>query len=389
MSTEEKHPPEKGEATAPATSWLHSDIGRTNVLLGFLVVLGLGFLFYALQAVLRPLAIALFLSYLGMPVMRLARKIRVPVSLATLLVIAVFAMVLGALGVVVIASASELTDELPRYQAMLEKKAKDLGLPEFIEKLARWEGGLPEEETDAPDPVPDPEVARPAPAAARQPLWRQLLRPSQVLNFAGQLLGSLTDAFLVLFFLVFILLDRGREAMDRRVIHAFSRPGTESARQALEQIHKEVERYIITKTGISMLTGAAVSIALSVLDLPFALLFGIVALVMNFIPNVGSILACIPPILLAFLYYESPWDALVLAVVLTTIQTIIGNLLEPWIMGRRLNLNPITVLLFLVIWGWMWGIWGMVLAVPIASSIRIVTERSQTFRAIGALMSEG
>jgi predicted PurR-regulated permease PerM len=117
------------------------------------------------------------------------------------------------------------------------------------------------------------------------------------------------------------------------------------------------------------------------------LLFGVLAFLLNFIPNIGSIIGTIPPILIT-LVDGSPLRALAVALVLGTIQVVIGNLIEPMVMGQRLQLNPITVLLFLALWGWLWGIWGMVLAVPLAATMRIILDQAPGLKSVGTLMGE-
>jgi predicted PurR-regulated permease PerM len=224
--------------------------------------------------------------------------------------------------------------------------------------------------------------------------WEALMTSPWIMGYArvgfGSLLGIAGNLTLMLLFLVFIVLDRGREALDRRMVAAFSAPGTESARPIVERIHHDIERYIVTKTGISLATGLIVTVVLTLFGVRFALAFGAFAFMLNYIPNVGSFVSTVGPILMALVQFgpTSPWRVVAVGVVLTAIQASVGNILEPLIMGRTLRLNPITVLVCLVFWGWLWGVWGMILAVPLAAAARIILEQTPRLRAVGTLMSD-
>lgn len=409
---------------------------RTNALLAVLAVVAVGFLLVALRGVILPLFVAFFLSYLGMPVMRLGQRLRIPVPVRVVLVIALFAVAIGGVGIVFYVSGEQFVARLPRYRERLVEIGNQLlKLPQleaYVERVERGEerrtqggaeGGAPAEggatttDTSKPpegsdppvvegDPAQDPvpigqppgrapdrssisteRGSRKDPEMEREISWTKIMRSGGLVDVAGSLLGGFANALLILVFLVFILMDRGREALDRRIILAFSAPGSESARPILEEIHREIEKYIVTKTALSFLTGAFVSAALAVLDLPFALLFGAMAFLMNFIPNVGSIVASVPPLLIAAVHFGTVGDVLEVGVVLLVIHSLIG-FLDPVITGKSLHLNPITVLLWLVVWGWLWGLWGMALAVPLAATTRIIAERTLALRPLGVLMGD-
>jgi len=117
----------------------------------------------------------------------------------------------------------------------------------------------------------------------------------------------------------------------------------------------------------------------------FPVLWGVVAFALNFVPNVGSIVAAIPPILLAFVQYG--WErAVVVAVGYIVINTVIGNVLEPRLMGRKLGLSSLVVWLSLVFWGWVWGPVGMLLSVPLTMLVKLLLERSDDLRWVAVLL---
>lgn len=339
----------------------------TNLLLGILVALAVGFLLLALRGILLPLFVAMFLSYLAMPAVRLGKRLRIPVAVSLVVILVLFALAIGTLGKTVYSSGIKLVQSLPEIEEHFR--------PWVIRALQL---------AKLPDEV--------IPSGGERIDWQEIATSPLVLGYAragvGNLLGWAGNLTLVLLFLVFIILDRGREALDRRIVTAFSAPGTDNARPVLERIHHGIERYIVTKTCISLLTGTLVWVILALFGVRFAFLFGALAFLLNFIPNVGSVIATMAPLLIAIVQFGSPWRIVILAVLLALVQLSVGNILEPLILGRTLKLNPITVLLSLVFWGWLWGLWGMVLAVPMAATARIILDQTPRLRAVGTLMGE-
>jgi predicted PurR-regulated permease PerM len=118
----------------------------------------------------------------------------------------------------------------------------------------------------------------------------------------------------------------------------------------------------------------------------FSLLWGLLAFLLNFIPNVGSIIAAIPAVLMALLQFGTT-GALATLVVFVVVNTVIGTLLEPRIMGQRMNLSPLIVFVSLVFWGWLWGPLGMLLSVPLTMAIRIMLEGNEQTRPFAVLMA--
>jgi predicted PurR-regulated permease PerM len=149
-------------------------------------------------------------------------------------------------------------------------------------------------------------------------------------------------------------------------------------RKTFKDITEQVQRYIITKFVISLSLGLIVGVILRLFDIEFFIIWAVFAVLFNFIPNVGSVIAVILPSLMALVQYESFGYAILVAVVLIVVQNIIGNLIEPKIFGDRLGLNPLVILLSLLLWGYIWGIIGMFLSVPLTAIIKIVFSNSSS-----------
>ena len=151
------------------------------------------------------------------------------------------------------------------------------------------------------------------------------------------------------------------------------------------KIRADVQRYLGVKTLMSLLTGSLVGVCVALLGLDFPLLWGMLAFLMHYIPNLGAFLAAIPAMLLALVQLGIGGAGLV-GLAFVVIHMVVGNVLEPVLMGRRLGLSVLVVFLSLVFWGWVWGPVGMFLSVPITMIIKITLENSKSLRWIAVLL---
>ena len=140
-------------------------------------------------------------------------------------------------------------------------------------------------------------------------------------------------------------------------------------------INRGVQRYLITKTLISLITGILAYLILLLFGVDFPLVWGLLTFLLNYIPNIGSVIATIPPVFVVFVQHGSAFPALWVALLLIGVQSTMGNFVEPRAMGKSLNLSPLVVILSLIFWGFIWGPVGMVLAVTTRCGAR--TGRSQ------------
>lgn len=321
-----------------------------------------------LRDVLEPLLVALLLSFMAMPFLRAGRKVGVPRVVMVILVIAAFFVGLTWIGTLVYASGYEFIERVPA----LEKQLRPLVL-----RALKISGHAGETLGRTADRIP----------------WGEIVSSTRVVGYAGStfsgFLGWIQELTLVVLFLIFILLDRTDGSLDRRIIAAFSDDESEAAEVAetLEQIDRDIERYLLVKASISLLTGVLVYMILVAGGVAFPVLFAAVAFFLNFIPNIGSVLATIPPILVSYLTYGGAGTVPV-AVSLFVLQLGIGNFLDPWLMGKSLRLSPVTVLFSLILWNWLWGIPGMVLAVPITVVTRVILAQIPGYQHIAHLMSD-
>ena len=310
----------------------------------------------AAAPVLLPVLVALFLALLCLPAMRRLRKLGLPDAVAIAAAVSLATAAVLVVSVVVAPSVNDFQDALPHYR----------------ERLGETLGGVVGWLNARGFDVRADEFARELDSA-----W--------VLQYAGDtasaLLSVLSSLVLVLLLMVFMLIEA--QHLPARIRRLPGTPPTNRAtfEQALEQVH----RYLAVKVWISLATGILAGLLCLALGIDFPLLWGLLAFLFNFIPNIGSIVAALPPVLLALLQF-GVWRALLAAAGYLVINTILGNVIEPRWMGRRLGMSTLVVFLSMLFWGWVWGPVGMLLSVPLTVVVKILAEQSDEFRGVAALL---
>jgi len=194
--------------------------------------------------------------------------------------------------------------------------------------------------------------------------------PRAVINWIADILssfgGMLTNTFLIIMTVIFILFEGA--SMPEKIQRAL--PDSDDAMSQLAEIMDGVKHYLGLKALLSLLTGIAVVVWLTMIGIDYPVLWGLVAFALNFIPNIGSIIAAVPAVLLALLQL-GPGEALLAATGYLLINMVIGNILEPKLLGRGMGLSTLVVFVSLVFWGWALGPVGMLLSVPLTMILRI------------------
>ncbi|MCB9592861.1 MAG: AI-2E family transporter [Sandaracinaceae bacterium] len=304
-----------------------------------------------------PILLALFLAFVSSPlVFRLART-KIPYNIAVAMVLLFELGGLVTLGLVVDRSAVQLRGRLPDYQRRLVA---------LYEHAAAW--------------------MRDAGFAVEDEHLRELLDPAAVMGLIGgtvaRMGSTISSALLVLFVLAFTLLDAAR--LWRQLEKRFAE--TTAGGMVLGRVSREVNRYLGVKTLTSGATGVAISVWLTIVGADFPVLWGLLAFLLNYIPTVGSLLAAIPPILIALLM-KGPADAALVAAGYIAVNVIVGSLIEPRIMGKALGMSPVVVFLSMVIWGWVLGPVGALLSVPLTMILKIALHQTDDWAWIADLMS--
>ncbi len=316
----------------------------------------------ASQALVVPLLLSLFIAVLCGPMLFWMTSHKVPTGLAILMIIIVVGLFIGLMSSMVTGSINQFITELPFYQARLN---------ELSQQFISWSGSIADR------------FGLPVPADA----MKNIVNPSQFLDLVGTTLSSfgniMTNIMLILITVIFILSEMqswqgklsfiGRMNPDSKVGEAMARVG------------ENIVHYMKLKLWVSLATGTCVAIWLWILGVDFPLLWALVAFLLNFIPNLGSIIAAIPAVLLA-LVQLGPIDAALVAAGYIAVNMVMGNVVEPRIMGRGLNLSPLVVFLSLILWGWILGTVGMLLSVPLTMTVKIALENFPETRSIAILL---
>jgi len=214
----------------------------------------------------------------------------------------------------------------------------------------------------------------------------------QVLKFGVQFVGAsivpilstLALSALVAFMLVLLLLEA--RTFQTKLVRGLDGPSSKAFFETLESVMGKFQTYFFAKTLISAATGVCTGLYTWALGIDFPFIWGTLAFLLNFIPNIGSMAAVIPPTLLAFLQFHGVSHAAVTLSGLTAIQLFIGNFVDPRVVGRSVSLSPFVVFVSMVFWGWMWGIVGIFLAVPLTVGLRIVLSHIEPMKPLAILM---
>jgi AI-2 transport protein TqsA len=322
-----------------------------------LLVIAAGVLVVALiwtRTVMIPFVLAIFGYVLIMPLMdlfmvrfRQPKWVALVVSLLAVLVVAGLAAFLltGAVQTVV-SRASEYQAKVVEIARLMEGQARSLA-ERFDQDVSAWFEEFP----------------------ISSVVSRSMTTVMGSLGRAAGILG--TTAMTVVFMLFFL---------------AGHRPG-DKRNATVDGVVRMIRRYVGTLAMTSAATGILTAIICAIFGVPFALVFGILAFLLNFIPTIGSVVAVILPIPIALIEFRAFWPVLGLVIALGAVQVVIGNIIQPRLMGKGLDLHPVTIILCLGFWGLVWGILGMLLSAPLTATLRLILDQFETTRPAANLLA--
>lgn len=306
--------------------------------------------------ILLPILFSAFLSILTVPLVRALQRKGLPSVLAVAVVVIVSATLLFGLSALVAQTVRTFTTEIGGYEGRLNA---------LLRSAVGWlQGyGVPIEVSDVAG-------------------W---VSPGTLMGVVGQAVNAVLAVFgqlvIVVVTLTFILFEASEVEEKLRV--AF-RTDTRPAGPFVDA-GPRVQRYLVIKTAISLLTGVAAGLLCRVIGVDFWVMWGLIAFLLNYIPSVGSIVASIPPVMLAVAQF-GVGPAALLGVGYISINVCLGNLLEPRLLGQSLGLSPLVIFLSLVFWGWLWGPAGMLLCVPMTVIAKLVLESHESTKWLAVLL---
>lgn len=318
-----------------------------------LTSVAVAFALFWLRPVMIPFILALFFSLMLTPLIDAQKKyLKFPKILALVTTLALGILILVVFWLVITSSISQIAQNIAQYQQKIE-----LFLNKIIAMIHLEKFGINIKQLTAP-------------------FLKNMGENAGVMirTVINAILGIFSQGFLVLIFLVFLLLGKAKSAKTTN-------------RDWLEG-ERRIKRYIATKFLTSASTGVLVGIVLHILQVDMATLFGLFAFILNFIPSIGSIIATLLPLPVVLASPDLSATSATLAIAIPgTIQFVIGNILEPQVIGDLLDLHPISVLMALIFWGMIWGIVGMFLAVPLTVIMQIIFSRIELTAPIAGLLA--
>ncbi len=307
-------------------------------------------------AIVVPILLAAFIAIIISPIHAWMIKKGVPSALSLLAVLGGMVIVFTLVGVLIGSSIQGFSSNLPAYEAQL-----NLQLATLTTKLNRL--GIIDGELGA------------------------LFNPSYLLKYSTTVLkgaGSvLTNGFMIFLIMTFMLLESTQFAKKLEMAS-----GQNETMNHIDEVFSKIKHYMALKAVISLVTGFIITALLMMIGLDYAILWGFTVFLLNFIPNIGSILAAIPAVLLAFVQLGT-FGALEIGIIYLLTNILIGSIIEPRLMGEGLGISTLVVFLSLIFWGWLLGPIGMLLSIPLTITIKIMLYNEEKTRWLAVLMGNG
>jgi predicted PurR-regulated permease PerM len=310
----------------------------------------------AAKSIIIPFLLSIFIAIISAPLLFWLERRHIPKAIAFLLVVFLVIAVMTSIGLIIGGSVNDFLQDLPTYQEKLREQ---------LNQIAGFLSGY---------------------NISISP--KQLLEyfdPSIALSFAGTMVESLSamlqNAFLIFLTVAFILFESSDFMQKLQMILGSSK----KSMMPFLKFFDNVNRYLIIKTLTSLLTGVLIGMWVGFLGVDYAVLWGLLAFLLNFIPTIGSIIAAVPTILLALIQVGLT-GTLWVAVGYLIVNTLVGNIIEPKYMGRGLGLSALVVFLSLIFWGWLFGPVGMFLSVLLTMMLKIALDTNKNTKWIAILL---
>jgi AI-2 transport protein TqsA len=335
-------------------------------LLGFISFVLFVYILMALREILIPFTIAIFLTYLFHPLVSHLRKYGVPKWVSLVIIFIMVSAIYYLVGLLIISSLSSFPQNMQAYSQNISKFLQQILTPFNLtvkEFAALFNLDLQEFDFST--------------------VLQGLFKAGIIQNIVSSFSSMLEDFFIMMIFWIFMIL--GKTQFEERVKIAFNN-NKDSAEKTINSFNTQLQSYIVIKTIISLVVATVATIIFLAYGIDYALLWGLLTFILNFIPNIGALIATLAPIAMGLLEYGFGFTAVSMAVLLTINHIVMGSLVEPHYLGKQMDLSPVFVLFSLIFWGWIWGIAGMFLSVPIAAAMKILFSNIEPLKPVAILM---
>jgi predicted PurR-regulated permease PerM len=363
-----------------------------GLLIGVIVIAAL----YVGREVLLPLALAILLSFVLTPPLLLLRRVKVPRVLAVGIVVATAFGIIFALGWLMSREATDLAAELPNYRATLSEKIQSLRQSTSESKVLQKAGDvltdLQQQLNQPADGAPPaPTVGTAAETPDDRPIAVEIHEPEPTgwalyQSIVGTLLPPLATAGIVLLFVIFILLQR--EDLRDRLIRLFGGADLQRATSTMSDAATRLSRYFLSQVLINFAYGTFIALALWMIGLPSPIAWGVLAMLMRFVPYVGVLIAVSVPLLIAAAI-DPGWTTFFLVLALFVVgEMTMGQVVEPQVFGRGTGVTPIAVIGSTIFWTWLWGPLGLLLAMPMTVGLAVLGRHVEGLEFFDVLLGD-
>ncbi|MEP7072010.1 MAG: AI-2E family transporter [Verrucomicrobiota bacterium] len=347
---------------------LNKPFNIRSIALNGLFILAVFYTIYFMRSVLLPVVLALLMSYLFRPIVRALARIKVPPTLGAALVLLAL---LGGIGYGVATMITPLSGWIEKAPAGLsELQHKLMPVKKSMDQVAQASGEI--EKLAAPEAP-----AKAAVEVKKHPITEMLFVRTP------EFIGSTVLFFILLYF----LLVYDGVFMNKIIKMMPTLSDKKTAVSIAHDIESHVSRYLLTVTAINCCLGVAVGTTVGLLGLRNPIMWGVMVAVLNFVPYIGALAGIICMTIGAALSFDNFGYALIFPAIYLGYGTLEGNFITPWVMGRSLTLNPVIILLSLTFWGWMWGVVGIIVAVPILAAFKIFCTHIKPLEPVAEFLS--
>lgn len=379
-----------GSVTARA-SYPNPDIASNNMLSGrtVLILIGVAFLLRVGQEIFVPLALSLLLSFTLAPIVSFLRKRSVPKILAVILAVISAFCAIAVFSFVVATQVANLAENIPTYQRNIVSKVQVLaqagsgnGVLEHLSKVVEKMGAEIQTRATESQDMAAPEVP------VREPMPVEIISRTNPLQTLGNLILPLISPFatagLVIVLVVFMLLER--EDLRDRFIRLVGLSDLHRTTAALQDAGKRVGKYLLMQLVVNALYALPITIGLWVLGIPNAILWGLLTLVLRFVPYIGPVIGMILPLFLA-LAIAPGWSLVAwVAALFVMTELISNNVVEPWLYGAHTGLSPLAIIVSAIFWSWLWGPIGLMLSTPLTVCLVVLGRHVPQFGFLDVLL---
>ena len=379
-------------AVANATAMDEAPQARRITLPRLATIVGVAAVLHLGQEVFLPLAIAMLLTFALSPAVSAFRKRGAPLTASVLVVAFLAFSAIAAFSLVVAGQLSGLARDLPSFQQNILTKLEGLkaqgGENGLVARLTDMAGAINDEITTA---LPaEGEGAAATPAAPNGPMQVEVVERQSPLdmlvNLVGPIISPIATAGLVVVLVIFMLLER--EELRDRFIRLIGSNDLHRSTQVLEDAGSRVANYLLIQLLVNVIYAVPIGIGLWVIGVPNALLWGMLTLVLRFVPYIGSVLSAAFPLFLAFAV-SPDWDALLwTAALFLVVELATSNIIEPWLYGSRTGVSPLAIIVSAIFWTWIWGPLGLVLSTPLTVCLVVLGRHIPQFELFDILFGD-